>query len=92
MGFGDGRELMGIGATSAGAAADNGGLMLASVSILLGTAVPFSPLGLVAERSSIQAVSCELVVDACQGWLELEQPRHQQRLLALPPSWTRLCP
>lgn len=92
MGFGDGRESMGIEATSAGAAAANGGLALASVSTLLGTAVPFSPFGLVAERSSIQAVNGGLVVDASPSVARARTAKAPaERPLSLPPFSTRLC-
>lgn len=58
---GEGGATSACAGAGAGAAAANGGLAASSVSILLGTVAPSSPFGLVAERSSIQAV----------GWLLL---------------------
>lgn len=101
MGCDDGGEFTDKGATSAaaaGGAAGNGGSGLAvpCLSILLGAAASPAPLGLVAERSSIEAVGW-LLVDACyREWsLELERPRHKRpagrkKTLSLLPSWTLL--
>ncbi len=77
-----GASSAGAGA-GAGAGAANGGLAASSVSTLLGTAAPSSPFGLVAERSSIQAVGWLLMMLAAREWLELERPRHTAKQPAL---------
>jgi len=78
MGCDDGGEFTGKGVISTAAAAaetGGGGLAAGSVSIFLGTGASSSPLGLVAERSSIQAVGWLLMLLGV-GRVWLERPAH----------------